>query len=188
MGGLCSGCNSSGLIGEGGEARLRFGIDGRQEIGVSGFGGGSSGSNSSVDYFVGGKLSYKVAVVRWLAIIAGAGALDVSSTAVFGGDLAVVIAPYTDSRGTQLYTGVRGSFGIPVLTQACSLCGAAYGSGEGITAPLGVALHTSDNVRVFLEGGMLVGFNQLHDPQGIGSGDATTLGGYATVAVQLIIR
>ncbi len=152
---------------------------------MSGTGGGSVG------YIGGGKLSYKIAVAPWFAIIAGAGALDVSSTAIFGGDLAVVVAPYTDSRGTQVYTGVRGSFGIPVLTNAtaCAPCGPAYGSGEGLTVPLGLALHTDTNVRVFLEGGMFVGFSQLHDQsQGIGNGAATTLGGYATVAVQFVIR
>jgi hypothetical protein len=193
---FCSGCTTSGAFGAGGEGRLRFGIDGRQEIGVSGFGafvGGTDGGG--IGYIVGAKLSYKIAVAPWFAIIAGAGALDVGSTAVFGGDLAVVFAPYTDSRGTQVYTGVRGSFGIPVLMNAPGCiqptsgtpCGPAYGSGEGITVPLGLALHTDANVRVFLEGGMMVGFNQLHNP-GVVSGDGTTLGGYATVAVQFIIR
>ena len=116
---FCSGCSTSGEFGLGGEGRVRFGIDGRQEIGASGFGAFVSGTGGGgVGYVAGGKLSYKIAVAPWFAIIAGAGALDVSSTAIFGGDLAMVFAPYTDSRGTQLYTAVRGSFGIPDARRA----------------------------------------------------------------------
>src|SRR5512142_2544434 len=70
--------------GVGGEARVRIGLRGNQELGASGYGAfvatqGNSGSltqSPSTTFIGGGELSYKVAPVPWLAFVAGAGALD----------------------------------------------------------------------------------------------------------------
>ncbi len=187
-GGGIVGCNQCNAIyAMGGEARLRAGIGNHQEIGVTAFGGaeGSSSSSSQTSsswgYVFGGSISYKVAPAPWLAFVASGGALDQQETAIFGGDLAAIVAPYTDSRGTQLYTGARGSFAIPVLN-------GAHGATEALTVPLGLSLRSGGDVHVFLEGGLVVGFNQFTDETNpTVTGDATLVGGYASIGVLMII-
>lgn len=188
-GGGIVGCNQCNAIyAAGGEARLRVGIGNHQEIGATGFGGafgsGSSTSqaSSSWAYVFGGSISYKVAPVPWLAFVASGGALDQQETAVFTGDLAAIVAPYTDSRGTQLYSGARGSFAIPVLS-------GAHGASEALTVPLGLSLRSGGDVHVFLEGGLVVGFNQFTDETTpTVNSDTTLIGGYASIGVLMIIR
>ena len=187
--GPCCGTSGKATGFGGAEGRLRVGVGAKQEIGVSAF-GGVGGDNASSGA-IGGKLAYKIAPAPWLAFIANAGSYDyitggtgTTHTAVFGGDLAAIVAPYTDSRGTQVYTGARGSFVIPVWS-------GSHGASEALTVPLGVMLKTGELVRVFLEGGFLAGFGQFRSespPPDNYSGDVTLVGGYGTAAVQFILR
>ncbi len=180
--------NSPGGFG-GGEVRVRVGMGHGQEIGVSAFGG--AGSSNPINGAFGGKLAYKIAPLPWLAFVANGGAYDyigwsnnVSNTAVFGGDLAAIVAGYVDSRGTQIYGGVRGAFAVPVFT-------GAHGASESLTVPIGVMLKLSDLVRVFFEGGFVASWGQYRSespPPDNYSADLTLLGGYGTAAVQFVFR
>ena len=65
------------------EARVRVGVGAHQEVGVSLLAGaGSPVGNGDPPFAGGGTLSYKIAPVRWLAFIASAGAVDMSSASV----------------------------------------------------------------------------------------------------------
>ena len=172
----------------GGEVRARIGVGGRQEVGVTAFGG--AGSNPA-DGVMGGKLAYKIAPVPWLAIVANAGAYDflgsqvgggISHTAVFGADLAAILAANLDARGTQLYGGARGSFVIPILS-------GATGSTEALTVPIGLTYQASEVARLYVEGGLIFSgaqFNDEADPTFSGSG--TQLGGYGALGVRFALR
>lgn len=167
-------------FGAGAEVRSRVGLPGKQELGVSFFGGaGTSIGNGDPPFGLGGKLSYKIAPTPWLAFVASGGALyyRVSATAAFGGDLAVIVAPYTAPNGNQLYLALKGAFSIPVLQ-------GATGANEAIIVPIGFSLHTSERVRFFIEGGPIAGFSQLSTS----ATNPTVLGGYSILAVTFILR
>ena len=181
IGGTCSGCN--GAIGAfGGQVRVRYGIDGKQEIGVSGFGAGAfaTQSGSSGIGSGGGELSYKVAPMRQVAFIAGFGFIDLASEGVAGagGDLAVLVAPYMNDTAS-IYTGVRGA-----------LVGYPSGSGgwaESITVPIGASITTSDSVRVVVEGGVVLGWEQFNGSGGPSLSSSAVIGGYGTVGIQVTL-
>ena len=63
---ICRNC-TGGVDGGAGEGRLRVGIGGQGEIGVSGFGGfvESAAGEGSAMVFGGGELSYKIAPAPW---------------------------------------------------------------------------------------------------------------------------
>lgn len=184
-GGLAStnGFTSQGAAG--GEARVRVGVSGNQELGLSGFGGANVGSSPFVLF--GGAISYKGAPVPWLAFVVRAGVMgqgapsDSTLTPVFAADLAAILAPYTSKSGTQLYTGVRGGFGIPVVQ-------GATGSVELFTAPLGLWFHSGGDVRMFVEGGPVVAFTQSHSSDIMMNGSSPWLGGYGALGVEVLIR
>jgi hypothetical protein len=101
---------------------------------------------------------------------------SVSSIAVFGGDLAVIAAPYTAANGSQLYTGLKGGFSVPVLQNV-------QATSESITFPIGFSLHTSERVRLIFEGGFVIGLTQLHSGAMPGATqDAASPGGYGLAA------
>ncbi len=192
LGGFCAaGTQScSTQFGAGGEARLRVGLPGHQEIGVSGIaafvtseGDASSLSGQPQTNFVGGgEVSYKIAPVPAFAIVLGGGALDEGGTAVVGGNLSLLVAPYTSQRGTEVYTGVRGSFGIPILN-------GATGATESLIVPVGFSFKSGSDVRLFLEGGLAVGFTQYRNAGATDTNqDATFVGGYGAVGVLLMVR
>jgi len=137
----------------GGELRARAGIGEHQELGVSAFGGASPADNaSSTSWGFGGKLSYKIAPRPWLAIVAGAGGFAFGiATPVFGGDLAMIVAPYTDRKGSQVYVGARGSFVVPWF-------GDSRGYTSLLTVPVGIAGVLGKGVRIFFEVGVGAGF------------------------------
>ena len=142
--------------GGGFEVRLRSGIGAKSELGISIFGGiGSVIGNGDPPFLLGGKLSYKLAPLPWLAFVADAGAMDfrVSATAVFSGDLAVIAAPYTGLNGEQLYVAVKGAFSVPVLQGSSNV-------DEALILPVGFQLPTSKRVRLVLEAGPIFGFTQ----------------------------
>lgn len=168
----CSTCSST--LGLGAFARVRVGIGGRQELGVSGFGVLTSGSSGGVGAIGGGALSYKLGAAPWLAFVANAGAIDQS----FGGDVALIVAPYTDSGGRQIYTGLRGSVAIPLVPDVRAATTA-------VTAPIGLSLRPTSASRVFLEAGVMAGGQQTDgfDAQRVGG-----VGGYASIAVEILSR
>ena len=164
------------------EARLRTGIGAKSEIGASLFGGGgTSVGNGDPPFAIGGKLSYKIAPVKWFAIVADGGAMDfrVSSTAVFSGDLALIFAPWISPDGKQLYIGAKGAFTVPVLQNATAL-------GESIVVPIGFELPTSKRVRFFVEAGPIFGFGQQSSSGG--STSYNGYGGYGVVAFAFQLR
>jgi hypothetical protein len=184
--GLAEGCckaTATGRLVGGGDVRARIGVGARQEVGASLFAG--VGDGSAVPYELGGEASYKVAPVSWLALVAGGGAMavvDPSTTAVLGGDLAAIVAPYTDPHGTQIYTGARGSIAAPILK-------GAHGATEAMTLPLGAAIGTRQPFRYFVEVGAVVAWSQYHDEKDPSiSGNGTTLGGYGAAAVAFVLR
>jgi hypothetical protein len=170
-------------FGAGFEARLRTGLGAKSEIGASLFAGAGTGQGGGDPPFaVGGKLSYKVAPLPWLAIIAGGGAMDfrVSATAVFSGDLAVVVAPYMAPDGKQLYLGLKGAFAIPVLQDATAV-------GGSVLVPIGFEIPASKRLRFYIEGGPLAGFGQQSQSAG-GSTSGVGFGGYGVVAFTYVLR
>jgi hypothetical protein len=176
-------CCREGYMGGGGELRMRVGIGARSEIGGS-FLGASHGKydpQASIPYLVGGKISYKIAPVRWLALVGGAGAAAYASTPMFGGDLAVIVAPYIAANGTQIYTGARGAFAIPKYDSQ------SHGLSESITIPLGVSIHTSDKVRVLLEAGFFGGGGQLWDEAKNTRYDTEAVGAYGVVGAHFTL-
>ncbi len=177
MAGTCSGCSGS-VDAAGGQARVRYGIDGKQEIGVSGFGVAafSTQQGSSVSGSGGAELSYKIAPARQLAFVAGFGFIDLAFEGVAGagGDVGVLVAPYmTDT--TSVYTGAR-----------AGLVGYPSGSGgwaESVTLPIGFTISASDAIRLVIEGGLLLGWEQFNGPSSLSSN--VVVGGYGTIGVQL---
>ncbi len=179
-------CCQNVTVGEvgGTEVRARVGIGAHQEIGASVFlGVGTTVGHGDVPFALGGKISYKIAPVPWLAIVAGAGGMDysASSVALGAGDLAVIVAPYTARNGSQFYVAARGSFAIPVLEGATDV-------NEALAFPVGFAWQTSRRVRLFVEAGPLAGFAQLWTTNAPGPPQTTsTLGGYGTLAVAFLL-
>jgi hypothetical protein len=161
------------------EARVRIGLGLKQEIGVTGSAMVGTSNGGDPPFAAGASLAYKVAPVQWLALIANAGVLDTNaaSVVVFGGDLGAVVAPYTAKDGSQLYTGLRGSFSIPVLTNQN-----AHAVNEALTVPIGYKFELGEHNRLFLEGGLLLGFTQLTHELTIPVTDSyTSYGGYGLV-------
>jgi hypothetical protein len=178
MAGTCSGC-SGALVAGGGELRVRYGIDGKQEIGVSGFGTGTASTQGGSGLGSGGgEISYKVAPMRRLALVAGFGFIDIATLDVtgVGGDIGVLVAPYMGDNAS-VYTGARGA-----------LVGYPSGKGgwsESITLPIGVSIGDADRVRFFVEGGLLMGWEQFNGSPSTNSNIA--IGGYGAVAIQFTI-
>jgi hypothetical protein len=176
----CCGSTTTVVEAVGTEVRARIGVGLKQEVGVSVFGGaGTAVGHGDIPFAIGGKLSYKIAPLPWLAIVAGGGILDNGSASVAegAGDLAVIVAPYTARNGSQFYVAARGSFAIPVLEGATDV-------NEALAFPIGFAWQTSKRVRLFVEAGPLFGFAQLSTSDAPGSGQSTSaIGGYGTLAV-----
>jgi hypothetical protein len=167
-------------FGAGFEVRSRVGLGAKQELGVSVMGGmGTALGGGDPPFALGGKLSYKVAPLPWLAFVASGGAMDyaVSATAVIGGDLAVIVAPYTAPNGNQFYIGAKGSFVVPVLKNAT-------GVDEAIIVPIGLSFRASERVRFFVEAGPIAGFYQ----QSNATSSITGIGGYSIVALTFLLR
>lgn len=177
-----SGSVSASSAGGGVEGRVRVGLPGKQELGASAIAGGATGvGGGDPPLLAGGEASYKIAPLPWLAFVVDLGAMDrvISSTAILGGSLAAIFAPYTAKNGTQIYAGVKGSVTAPILKDGS-------GTAELIDVPVGLALHTSERVRLYVEGGFMLGFGQVD------SGGTTTntsgYGGYGVFAFGYIFR
>jgi hypothetical protein len=169
------------------EVRLRSGIGAKSELGISLFGGiGTPNGGGDPPFALGGKLSYKLAPLPWLAFVVDAGAMDhsVAAIAVFSGDLAVIVAPYTAPDGKQLYVALKGAFSIPVLQNQN-----ANNVNEAIIVPVGFELPTSKRVRFLVEGGPIVSFaQQTQTTTGGATSSTNSFGGYAMVAFTFLLR
>jgi hypothetical protein len=164
------------------EVRARVGVGAKSEIGVSMFGGlGTSVGGGDPPFALGGKLSYKLAPLPWLAFVADGGGMSyaVSAVAVFSGDLAVIAAPYTGPNGEQLYVALKGAFSVPVLQNATNV-------NEAIIVPVGFELPTSKRVRFIVEAGPVFGFAQQTD-LGVTS-STNSFGGYGMLAFTFLLR
>jgi hypothetical protein len=139
--------------GGGGDARLRIGVGGRQEVGVEGelirvdTGTPNDKSPSWIgkSNAYGLKLSWKGAPTDWFAVIAGAGVMSSATGESAGGDLAIVF-----SRPVGIvrpYAGFRGTFALPVGRALKD----AGGVTSGLIVPGGVAFHYAKNCDFFLE-------------------------------------
>lgn len=161
------------------EARFRIGVGAKQEVGATFFGGmGSMIGGGDPPFVVGGKGTWKMAPVPWLAVIANGGAQSVGTAAVatFGGDVAVIAAPYMAANGTQIYTGLKSGIAVPVLNNATA-------TSEAFTLPIGFSLATSERVRLLFETGGVLGLSQTHTGgSGGGTQSAASVGGYGLVA------
>ena len=181
----CCAAASATEVGGGLEARLRAGIGAKQEIGASVFLGiGNPYGNGDPPFAAGGAISYKVAPLQWLAVVADAGALDfaAASVGIVSGDLAVIAAPYTAANGTQLYTAVKGAIAVPFLSGSRDLI-------ESVTVPIGLSVPTSKRVRFLVEAGPIFGFAQQVDDSAPDMPlDATSIGAYAAVAFTFVLR
>ncbi len=166
--GLCSGAP----IAEGAFLRVRVGVGARQELGAVAFGALTQSSNGGgVGAIGGGAISYKLAAANFLAFVANAGAIDQA----FTGDVGLIVAPYTDSRGRQLYTGLRAS-------AAATINVLDGGSSFGVTVPIGYMLRPTTNTRFFLEAGAFIGRSRAQWPDG----SIATAGGYASIAIAIL--
>jgi len=168
-------------LGGGAEARVRVGLSGNQELGGSVVAGIGSKVTGEPPVGAGVAVSYKIAPLSWLALVADVGAIDrvISSTAIFGGSLGVIVAPYTASGGTQLYTGAKGSVSIPILQ-------GASGSAFLVAVPIGLDWHATSRFRTFVEGGFLLGHGEV-----VAGGTTTATdgyGGYGAVGVGYAFR
>lgn len=178
MVGTCSTCNGA-LGAAGGELRVRYGIDGKQEIGVSGFGTATfSTQGGSALGSGGGEISYKLAPVPRFAFVAGFGFIDIATLGVAGagGDLGVLVAPYLGDKAS-VYTGAR-----------AALVGYPSGKGgwsESITVPIGVSIAAAEQVRLFVEAGLLMGWEQFNGTPSTSSD--LVIGGYGTIGVQITL-
>lgn len=167
------GGNAMTARGVGAEGRVRLGLAHDQEIGLSAVAAVSLPHTS--ESVVGGYASYKIAPKPWLAFVAELGALDkiVSTTAIFAGSVAAIVAPYTSSGGSQLYAGLKGSLAIPVLQDATART-------ELIALPVGYSWHMNESIELIGEVGFGLGFEQVD------SGGTTTetsgYGGYGLLA------
>jgi len=174
--GTCNGCSGS-VSAVGGQARVRYGLGGNQEIGVSGYGAAimSSESGTSAIASGGAELSYKIAPAPWFALVLGGGMIDLDGTCGGGGDVGVLFATHvTDTM--SVYSGARGAFvGYPSGSGAFS---------ESVTVPVGLSVGVADNVKLIAEGGLVVGWEQFNGDDSLSS-DAI-VGGYGTFAIQFM--
>lgn len=168
-----------------GEVRLRVGVGGKQELGLDVFGGAGDSPTAGA---AGGRFAYKIGPAPWLAFVATGGAYDLitqgsaggtTHTAVFGGDLAAIVAPPAPPDQIRVYGGLRGSFAIPVFDGSTSAT-------EALTIPVGVSLPLSESVRFAVEGGFVAAWAEYSAPTL--SANITDVGGYGAVGLRFALQ
>jgi hypothetical protein len=164
---LAGGGGSAGLdgAGGGGAGRVRIGIDGRNEIGMEASmlavdaGGNTSQSQpwlgTNVAYA--GKLSWKLGLKDWVAIIVGLGGSQSPAGPAVGADAAVLFS--TRGRIARYFGGLRGTFAGPIGRPFYDNGGPA----GGFTVGNGVAFLPSSTIRLFLEGGFAILYSHGYD-------------------------
>jgi hypothetical protein len=149
--------------GAGGGARLRVGVGSRQEIGAEALvvytdTGGSGERWEGQHIYYGGKLSWKLGLSPYAALIAGLGGAVAGTGPAIGGDLAIIGS--TRGRIVRYYGGARAFFALPVGRRFFD----AGGPGGGIMPVHGLFVRVSPAVSVFLENGwpIMLGRGYLH--------------------------
>ena len=147
--------NDATSLGGGLEGRVRIGLRGDQEIGLSLGAGIATKTTGEPPVIMGATLSYKLAVRPWLAFVGELGIMDkpISSTLIFAGSLAAILAIY-DDRDKQVYTGLKGSLAIPRLRDA-------RGDAEVVSTAIGYAKLVNERVRLLAESGIFLGFGRV---------------------------
>jgi hypothetical protein len=151
----------------GGAARVRVGLGHRMELGVDTelIGSGTAGSGSLT---LGGKVSYKLGLLPYLALLAGVGATGSigfgttkNGEAGLGADVGLVASTPLIANRLRLYGGTRLSFVVPTAHDLYD----AGGPTESLVVPVGLSIEPDRRWRIFLEGGYLGGFSQGHNGQ-----------------------
>jgi len=154
VGGMGLGAHGVGL-----GFRARVGVGGDQEVGVEGtvihVENGDTPTaempwEGESDAFA-GKLSWKIAMARWIAFVLGAGASHSATGDAVGGDVSL-IASIPDPWGPfRPYVGARTGLAVPVGRDTNE----AGGFTQGVTVGLGTTLAVSPDVDLVGEGGLL---------------------------------
>ncbi len=148
-------CGGAGL-------RVRLGLGHRQEIGVEG--SLIIASDGSFPHAA-EKVSWKLGLADWVAVVAGAGVgrspdgAGADSAPVYGFDLALV-ASTSPARGFAFYGGVRGSVDLPFKSDLRA------GPGAGVNAifPFGIAVGGGSPYRLYFEMGVIRRWSYGNDP------------------------
>jgi hypothetical protein len=187
--------------GAGGGLRLRVGVGAHQEVGVEGTamyvdtGARSRTPSPGSAPWIGNslalglKLSWKVAPLPWLALIAGAGATDTATGGALGGDFALVFSPGHALYGWfRPYGAVRGSFAVPVGRGLYE----AGGPTGGLVVPFGISFEPTRWLRLFVEGGAVAVVSHGYDDTSSDDPNRsivndTHAGGYGALGVSFIL-
>jgi hypothetical protein len=151
----------------GGAARVRVGLGHRMELGVDTYFIGS-GKTASGSLTLGGKISYKVGFLPYLAFLAGVGATGSigfgttkNGEAGLGADVGLVASTPLIAERLRFYGGTRLSFVVPVARDIYD----AGGPTELFAVPVGLSVEPGAHFRIYLEGGYLGGFSQGYNGQ-----------------------
>ena len=171
----------------GGGARVRVGVGGGNEIGVEGtaaFVHNPQDDKNPKPWFgdsgaYGYKLSWKYSPKPWFAVEAGFGGSASATGDGVGGDLALL---FSRSRGLwRPYVGTRTTIGVPVNRPAND----SGGITPGLVVAGGLAIVPRDDVRIYLETGMLVAASQ-DEPDMYGQQDwVSHVDGYGGLGIEL---
>lgn len=190
-----NGNSADGFGGVAGAARVRVGVDARQEVGaeVVGVAAGLLGG-----WAVMAKATWKISLRPWLALLAGLGvsagpqpwyayAVDEKSCEHYGcnvavglgGDAGILFALTRANRSPwHAYAGLRLSVAGPIYSTS------SFGSQNGLTmqaiAPVGVARDLGARWRLFLEAGLFavkVERSNMESP--------TLMGAYLAIAMDM---
>ena len=104
------------------------------------------------------------------------GIVDLDETFGGGGDLGVLLSTHVTDTAS-LYSGGR-----------VALVGYPSGDGafaESVTVPLGISIGVARDVKLIVEGGLVLGWEQFNGNLGNDTSSNAIVGGYGTFAIQL---
>jgi hypothetical protein len=174
-GGGGTGQNMNGCCG-GAAARVRYGIDDDQDIGVD---GDVIFSDNTV--IGGAKLSYKHRVRDHVSLLGGPGVMfggDTGKNATIGGDVGAIVS--VDLGDTAIgYSALRLAIAVPLRSDAY----ATGGLSQALVLPVGVAIPVASHLKLI---GELGGIGSLSEAR-MGNSKAvdtyTALGFYGVLAI-----
>jgi len=154
VGGMGLGAHGVGL-----GVRARVGVGGEQEVGVEGtvihvedgdMPTAQMPWQGESDAFA-GKLSWKIAMARWIAFVLGFGGSHSATGDAVGGDVSLIASIPEPWGPFRPFLGVRTGIAVPVGRDSSE----AGGITQGATLGLGTTLAVADNVDLVGEGGLL---------------------------------
>jgi len=154
VGGLGLGAHGVGL-----GLRARIGVGGEQEVGVEGtvihvedgdMPTAQMPWQGESDAFA-GKLSWKIAMARWIAFVLGFGGSHSATGDAVGGDVSLIASIPEPWGPFRPFLGVRTGLAVPVGRDTNE----AGGFTQGVTVGLGTTLAVAENVDLVGEGGLL---------------------------------